>query len=61
MSNAESLQSEYLKLNPISLIVAEEIIQRVSEIKEHLTNSFECILMPILSRIDKIKSEKYIL
>lgn len=65
MSDVESLKSENLKLrNYISLIVAEdELIQRVSEIKENFANSSESerIVVPILNRIDKIKSEKQIL
>ena len=65
MSEIESLKSENQKLrNYISLVFAEiELTQRVSEIKENFVNSpdSERIIMPILDRISKIKSEKILL
>lgn len=65
MSDVEFLKSGTLKLcNYISLIVTEnELIQRVLEIKENFANSSESerTIEPILSRINKIKSEKQIL
>ena len=65
MSEIESLKSENQKLwNYISLVFAEiELTQRVSEIKENFENSpdSERIIMPILDRISKIKSEKLLL
>ena len=65
MSEIESLKSENQKLrNYISLVFAEiELTQRVDEIKENFENSpdSERIIMPILDRISKIKSEKLLL
>ncbi|MCV0391808.1 MAG: hypothetical protein K5790_00775 [Nitrosopumilus sp.] len=65
MSDIEFLKSENQRLRTyISLVLAEnELIQRVSEIRENFTNSSESehIIEPILRRIDKIKSEKLIL
>ena len=65
MSEIESLKSENQKLrNYISLVFAEiELIQRVVEIKKNFENSTdsERIIMPILDRISKIKSEKLLL
>ena len=65
MSETESLKSENQKLrNYISLILAEiELSQRVNEIKQNFVNSpdSEHIVLPILNRISKIKSEKLIL
>ena len=65
MSETESLKSENQKLrNYISLILAEiELSQRINEIKQNFVNSpdSERIVLPILNRISKIKSEKLIL
>ena len=65
MSEIESLKSKNQKLrNYISLVFAEiELIQRVVEIKKNFENSTdsERIIMPILDRISKIKSEKLLL
>ncbi len=65
MSEIESLKSENQKLsNYISLVFAEiELTQRVDEIKENFENSpdSERIILPILDRISKIKSEKLLL
>ncbi len=62
MSNIESLQSENQKLrNYISLVLSEiEFETRVNEIKQNFKNSAdsEQIIVPILDRITKIKSEK---
>ena len=62
MSEIESLKSENQKLrNYISLVLAEiELTQRVSEIKQNFVNSSdsERIIMPIIDKISKIKSEK---
>jgi hypothetical protein len=59
------LKSENQSLhNYISLISAEtELTQRASEIKQIFKNSldFERIIMPILNRISKIRSEKFTL
>ena len=65
MSEIESLKSENQKLrNYISLVLSEiELTQRVSEIKQNFVNSPDSkrIIMPILDRISKIKSEKLLL
>ena len=62
MSEIESLKSENQKLrNYISLVLAEiELTHRVSEIKQNFVNSSdsERIIVPILNKISKIKSEK---
>jgi len=62
MSEIESLKSENQKLrNYISLVLAEiELTQRVSEIKQNFVNSSDSgrIIMPIIDKISKIKSEK---
>lgn len=61
-SEIESLKSENQKLrNYISLVFAElELTQRVSDIKQNFVNSSdsERIIVPILNKISKIKSEK---
>lgn len=65
MSEIESLKSENQKLrNYISLVLSEiELTQRVSEIKRNFVNSPDSkrIIIPILDRISKIKSEKLLL
>ncbi len=65
MSEINSLKSENLKLrNYISLFLAEiQLAQRASEIKQNFTNPDEsdCLVLPILDRISKIKSEKQVL
>ena len=62
MSDIESLKSENQKLREyISLISSEiEFNDRVYEIKQNFKNSpdLERIIVPILDRINKIKSEK---
>lgn len=62
MSEFESLKKENQKLRQyISLISAEiELLQRVSEIKENFNNSPDSkrIIVPILDRINRIRSEK---
>ena len=62
MSEIESLKLENQKLrNYISLVSAEiELIQRVGEIKQNFTNSSdsERLIIPIMDRISKIRSEK---
>jgi hypothetical protein len=61
-SEIESLKSENQKLrNYISLVFAElELTQRIGEIKQNFVNSSdsERIIVPILNKISKIKSEK---
>jgi len=58
-------KSENLEFNNYkSLIFAEnELIQRVNEIRQNFSNSFdsECLVEPILQRISKIQSEKFLL
>ena len=65
MSEIDSVKSENLQLrNYISLISAEtELSQRLSEIKQNFANSpdLEQLIIPILDRISKIKSEKEVL
>ncbi|MGY5150798.1 MAG: hypothetical protein ACW9XA_00815 [Candidatus Nitrosopumilus sp. bin_6a] len=65
MSEINSVKSENLKLrNYISLLSAEtELSQRLFEIKQNFTNSpdLERLIVPILDRISKIKSEKEVL
>ena len=65
MSDIDSIKSENLKLrNYISLVSAEiELSQRLFEIKQNFANSpdSERIVVPILDRISKIKSEKLLL
>ena len=62
MSDIESLKSENQKLREyISLISSEiEFNDRIHEIKQNFKDSpdLERIIVPILDRIDKIKSEK---
>ena len=62
MSEIESLKSENQKLrNYISLVFAQlELTQRIGEIKQNFVNSSdsERIIVPILNKISKIKSEK---
>ena len=61
-SEIESLKSENQKLrNYILLVLAElELTQRVGDIKQNFVNSSdsERIIVPILNKISKIKSEK---
>ena len=63
MSEFESLKKENQKLRQyISLISAEiELMQRISEIKENFDNSPDSkrIIVPILDRINRIRSEKH--
>jgi hypothetical protein len=65
MSEIDSIKSENLKLrNYISLVSAEiELSQRVFEIKQNFADSPDSqrLVMPILDRISKIKSEKEVL
>ena len=65
MSEIESLKSENQKLRSyISLILAEiELSQRANEIKQNFSDSSDSkrILLPILNRINKIKSERLLL
>jgi len=65
MSETELLKSENQKLrNYISLVLAEiELTKRVSAIEQNFVNSPDSqrIIMPILDRITKIKSEKLLL
>jgi len=65
MSEIDSIKSENLKLrNYISLVSAEiELSQRVFEIKQNFANSPDSqrLVVPILDRISKIKSEKEVL
>ena len=65
VSELDSLKSENQKLRTyISLVNAEiELSQRLYEIKQNFTNSpdSERIIVPILDRISKIKSEKDVL
>lgn len=65
MSEIESVKSENQKLrNYISLILSEiELMQRVGEIKQNFKSpsDSEHIIMPILDRISKIKSERFTL
>ncbi len=65
MSEIDSVKSENLKLrNYISLASAEiELSQRLFEIKQNFANSPDSqrLIVPILDRISKIKSEKEIL
>ena len=65
MSEIESVKSENQKLrNYISLILSEiELIQRVGEIKQNFESpsDSERIILPILDRISKIKSERFTL
>jgi len=62
MSDIESLKSENQKLREyISLISSEiEFNDRIHEIKQNFKDSpdLERIIVPILDRINKIKSEK---
>ena len=64
-SESDLLKSENQKLrNYISLVNAEiELSQRLYEIKQNFANSpdSERITVPILDRINKIKSEKDVL
>ncbi len=65
MSEIDSMKSENLKLrNYISLVSAEiELSQRVFEIKQNFADSPDSqqLVVPILDRISKIKSEKEVL
>ncbi len=65
MNDMESLRTENYTLRKyISLVLAEmELIQRVGEIKEIFLNfgDFERIVIPILKRIFRIKSERLLL
>ena len=65
MSEIDSIKSENLKLrNYISLVSAEiELSQRVFEIKQNFADSPDSqrLVVPILDRILKIKSEKEVL
>jgi len=65
MSEIDSIKSENLKLrNYISLVSAEiELSQRLFEIKQNFANSPDSqrLVVPILDRISKIKSEKEVL
>ena len=58
----EKLQAENKKLRTlVTLLLAEtELEQRVREIQKNLTNSDDSqrIIVPIMNRISKIKSEK---
>ena len=62
ISEMETLKLENKKLrNYISLILAEiELTKRIHEIKENFANTddSERIILPILERVSKIKSEK---
>ena len=65
MSEIESLKSENQKLRSyISLVLAEiELSQRANEIKQNFSDSSgsKRIVLPILNRINKIKSERLLL
>ena len=65
MSDINFLKSENQKLRQyISLLQAQiELSQRVVEIKQNFANSPESerFIMPILDRIERIKSEKKLL
>lgn len=65
MSEIDSIKLENLKLrNYISLVSAEiELSQRVFEIKQNFADSPDSqrLVVPILDRISKIKSEKEVL
>ena len=62
MSDIESLKSENQKLREYISVISSEIEfnDRVHEIKQNFKDSpdLERIIVPILDRIDKIKSEK---
>jgi len=62
MSEIESLKSEIQKLRNYILLEESEIEfkNRVDEIKQNFQNSpdLERLIVPILNRIEKIKSEK---
>ena len=62
MSDIESLKSENQKLREYIFLISSEIEfnDRVHEIKQNFKDSpdLERIIVPILDRIDKIKSEK---
>ncbi|MFB5623988.1 MAG: hypothetical protein ACE5RP_03605 [Nitrosopumilus sp.] len=64
-SELDFLKSENLKLrNYISLVSAEiELSQRLFEIKQNFANSADSqrLIVPILARLSKIKSEKEVL
>ena len=65
MSEIASLKSENLKLrNYISLTSSEILLmQRIFEIKQNFTNpaDSDCITVPILDRLARIKAEKQVL
>jgi predicted nucleic acid-binding Zn-ribbon protein len=62
MSDIESLKSENQKLREYIFLISSEIEfnDRVHEIKQNFKDSpdLERIIVPILDRINKIKSEK---
>ena len=62
MSEIDSLKSENQKLrNYIALVLSEtEFSERISEIKQNFQNSPDSqrIIVPIMDRLSKIKSEK---
>ena len=65
MPDIEFLKSENLKLRHyISLVSAEkQLKQRIEEIRQNFVNpdDFNRIVMPIVDRLKKIKSDKQIL
>jgi len=65
VTEIQSLKFENQKLRSYILLVSAEIqlVERISEIKQNFTNSFDSnrITVPILDRISKIKSEKKLL
>ena len=62
MSDIESLKSENQKLREYIFLISSEIEfnDRIHEIKQNFKDSpdLERIIVPILDRINKIKSEK---
>ena len=62
MSEIDSLKSENQKLrNYIALVLSEtEFSERITEIKQNFQNSPDSqrIIMPIMDRLSRIKSEK---
>jgi hypothetical protein len=65
LSEIDSLKSENLKLrNYIALVSSElEFSKRIDEIKQNFQNSPDSqrIIVPIMDRLSKIKSEKLVL
>jgi hypothetical protein len=65
LSEINSLKSENLKLrNYIALVSSElEFSKRIDEIKQNFQNSPDSqrIIVPIMDRLSKIKSEKLVL